>query len=90
MAHDEMIDRLTHAIVRYVNAHPNASDTLEGVARWWVASDAEHAPAALLQCALDVLTERHVLTRRLLPDGRRAYAASASRADDEIAEERED
>jgi hypothetical protein len=85
-----MIDRLTRAIVRYVNAHPNASDTLEGVARWWVASDAEHAPIDSLQHALDVLTEQHVLTRRVLPDGRQAYAASASRAEDGIAEERED
>jgi hypothetical protein len=85
VAHDEMINRLTRAIVGYVSAHPNASDTLEGVARWWVASDAEHAPVDVLQRALDLLTDRHVLTRRVLPDGRHTYAASASRADDEIA-----
>ena len=90
VAHEEMVDRLTRAIVRYVNAHPNASDTLEGVARWWVASDAERAPIDLLQRALDTLTDRHVLTRRVLPDGRQAYAASTSRTDDESAEERED
>jgi hypothetical protein len=90
VARDAMIDRLARAIVRYADAHPNASDTLEGVARWWVASDAEHAPADVLQRALDRLTDRHVLTRRVLPDGRRMYAVSTSRADPPTGEERED
>jgi hypothetical protein len=90
VAHDETIDRLMRAIVRYLDAHPNASDTLEGVARWWVASDAEHAPVDALQRALDLLTDRHVLTRRMLPAGRRSYAARTIRTDDDRAEERED
>jgi hypothetical protein len=89
VAHDETIERLAGAIARYVNAHPNASDTLEGVARWWVASEAEHAPLDALQRALDTLTDREILTRRVLPDGRRVYAARTRRAD-ETGEERED
>jgi phosphatidate phosphatase APP1 len=88
-AHDETIDRLARAIARYVRAHPNASDTLEGVARWWVASEAEHAPLDFLQRALDTLADQQVLSRRVLPDGRQVYAAQSS-ADHEIAEERED
>jgi hypothetical protein len=89
-AHDHTVERLARAIARYVDAHPNASDTLEGVARWWVAADAEQAPLDALQRALDALTDREVLTRRVLPDGRRVYAARTGRAGHDSVEERED
>jgi hypothetical protein len=90
VAHDETIDRLLRAIVRYVTAHPNASDTVEGVARWWVAADAEQVPLDVLRHALDLLTDRQVLTRRELRDGRHVYAVSTGRAEHETAQERED
>lgn len=75
-SHDESIERLARAIVRYVNAHPDASDTIEGVARWWVASEAEDVPVDVLERALDMLTERRVLTVRVLPDGRQMFTRS--------------
>lgn len=75
-SHVEAIERLARAIVRYVNAHPDASDTIEGVARWWVASEAEHVTVDLLERALDMLTERRVLTVRVLPDGRQVFRRS--------------
>ena len=69
---------LAGAITRYVALHPNASDTLEGVGRWWVASEAVTASPELLQRVLDELVDADVLTRRTLPDGRTIYAAGTS------------
>jgi hypothetical protein len=69
------VDRLAAAIARYVNDHPNASDTVEGVGRWWVPEDAVHASTEQLERALDLLVARRIVMRRALPDGRLVYTA---------------
>jgi hypothetical protein len=61
------------AVQRYLEAHPNAFDTAEGIRMWWLA-DLEPAPAAV-QAALDHLVERGIVVEKPLPDGRSGYAA---------------
>jgi hypothetical protein len=72
---DPVVDRLTAAIARYVSAHPNASDTAEGVGRWWVPEEAAHASAAQLEDSLERLVAQQVVMQRALPDGRLVYTA---------------
>jgi hypothetical protein len=59
-------------IRRYLAAHPNASDTVEGVHSWWLPN---RVPRATVQKALDALAEDEVVHRRELPDGNHIYAA---------------
>ena len=61
------------AVRRYLEAHPNAFDTAEGIRMWWLAG-LEPAPATV-QAALDHLVERGIAVERPLPDGRTGYAA---------------
>jgi hypothetical protein len=65
-------------IRRYLENHPNASDSLEGVQRWWLGEGAVEAPAPTVQQALDRLVKKGTAVKKLLPDGTVVYAASDS------------
>jgi hypothetical protein len=52
---------LQRRIVAYLAAHPQALDTLQGIARWWVESDPSAVEPALAQ-----LERRGIVRRRQL------------------------
>jgi hypothetical protein len=81
---DDIVDRLAAAIARYVSAHPNASDTVEGVGRWWVAEEAARARTEQVEQALERLITAQRLTRRTLPDGRPVYGARVMHTDEAL------
>jgi|KBSMisStandDraft_5_1062788.scaffolds.fasta_scaffold46211_5 Fe2+ or Zn2+ uptake regulation protein len=64
-------------IRRYLAAHPNASDTAEGVQTWWLP---QGVPDATVRKALDILVADGVVHTRELPDGNLIYAAQPGRA----------
>jgi hypothetical protein len=59
-------DRLKHqrlyqvviSILNYLLDHPNAKDTLEGVAKWWVGEDEELAKEALIFLQKEEVVEK--------------------------------
>jgi hypothetical protein len=62
------------AITQYVDSHPLASDTLAGIAEWWLPRDMR--PTSLeLEDALDELVVEGILRRRELPGGTKLYSA---------------
>jgi hypothetical protein len=63
-------------IRRYLANHPNASDSLEGVQRWWLGEGAVDAPDTAVQQALDRLVKKGTVTKKQLPDGTVVYAAN--------------
>ena len=67
-------------IGRYLASHPNASDSLEGVQRWWLGEGAVDAPGTTVQMALDRLVKKGSVVKKLLPDGTVVYAASPAAA----------
>jgi hypothetical protein len=54
-------------IARYLRAHPDAADTLDGAAHWWI-----NRPASLdvMELAMKMLEQAKVVQRYILPDGR--------------------
>jgi hypothetical protein len=58
---------IARAVLRYLETHPEAKDTLEGIARWWLErerserllEDVERAVALLLSSDLVLETRRH-------------------------------
>lgn len=46
---------IADTIDRYLVSCPEASETVEGVARWWLARQRYNDSLELVQCALDVL-----------------------------------
>jgi len=64
---------LCDAILRYLRTHPQAADSPEGIAQWWVAGGgAGPSPGAVL-AALDQLVAAHRISRLSLADGRTLY-----------------
>lgn len=71
-------DELVRAILDYLNSHPHAADSAQGVACWWLGAHAGQAPLPRVQAALDALVARQALRQELLPDGTRLYSAHAA------------
>ncbi len=60
-------------ILRYLREHPEAADSLEGIASWWLPASAYSQPSETVQRALDRLVEERRITRIHLADGRTLY-----------------
>ena len=61
-------------IERYVDDHPRAADTAEGIRGWWLAPQRQGDSIQDVETALDYLVERKILSRVLLADGSVIYA----------------
>jgi hypothetical protein len=68
-------------IEQYIALHPGAADTADGIQRWWLSRQLADESAAMLAEALVCLTDRGVIARTTLPDGRTLYAAPRRRRD---------
>ncbi len=72
------VSDIASAIRRYLADHPNASDSLEGVQRWWLGEGAVEAPGPTVQQALDQLVKKGTVVNKMLPDGTVVYAGGGS------------
>lgn len=54
-------------IARYLRAHPDAADTLEGAAHWWLR---QQPTLDVMERAMNLLEQVNVVERHLLPGGR--------------------
>jgi hypothetical protein len=70
--HGRDVEDIARELERYVDRHPAAADTVDGIARWWLAGPVR-PPLSDVEAALDVLVRRGVLSRRPLPDGNAVY-----------------
>jgi hypothetical protein len=64
---DGHIERIAHEIERYLVAHPEAADTVSGIAQWWLVGEDE--ALADVERALESLVRRRVVAQKRLPDG---------------------
>ncbi len=64
---------LCDAILLYLQTHPQAADSLEGVARWWVRTEGPPPIAEEVLEALDLLVDAGHIARLSLADGRTLY-----------------
>lgn len=62
------------AVLGYIGAHPNAADTLDGIARWWLPQQRYVTAQARIQAALERLVADGSLQLRRLPDGTALYS----------------
>ena len=70
---------LVHEISSYLTRHPEARDTVEGIAEWWLLRQQIHDQTAAVRAALEQLVlEDLVLERRGL-DGRAFYQLNRSK-----------
>lgn len=59
---DDQLTEVVDAILRYLNSHPDAADTSEGIAKWWLPAelrvDAETVHSALARLEAQRLVHR--------------------------------
>ena len=66
-------------ILRYLQHHPEAADTAEGIARWWLGGRRYEDSLARVQEAMPALVERGLVEKQTLPDGADVYRAGRSK-----------
>lgn len=61
---DEHLTEVVEAILRYLHSHPDAADTIEGIARWWMPEkwciDARTVLSALARLEAQGLVHRRI------------------------------
>lgn len=72
---DQETERMVREIEGYLAAHPQASDSLEGVAGWWLRGQDHDASIETVRTALNELVRRGVVEQHLLPDGQSVFVA---------------
>jgi len=62
------------SVLGYLDAHPDAADTLDGIITWWLPLQRYENARARIERVLAHLVDRGVLRRDRLPDGAELYA----------------
>jgi hypothetical protein len=75
-----VIETTAAAIERYLGSRPHAADTVEGIARLWLARQYYDDSVDMVQCALDLLVERGVVERLTLSGGKYMYRKAPDNA----------
>jgi hypothetical protein len=73
---DEKRAAACRAVLDYLARNPRASDSLSGIATWWLRGAGVRVTDAALESALESLVEDGRILRRPLPDGTVLYAAA--------------
>jgi Fe2+ or Zn2+ uptake regulation protein len=60
-------------ILRYLQDHPEAADSLDGIASWWLPQSGHSVSIESVQAALVQLVEEHRIARIHLADGRTLF-----------------
>jgi hypothetical protein len=64
---------LCQGILHYLHEHPEAADSLEGIASWWLPPTAYSVTTDAVEEALAMLVATHRIARIDLADGRTLY-----------------
>ena len=73
---DELARAIAEAIEGYLAQHPDAGDSLEGIAGWWLSADLQGASPLCVQRALDSLVDAGVVKATELEAGVVIYSRS--------------
>lgn len=75
---DQDIDKNVLAVAKeiqsYLDKHPNAADSAEGVMRWWLSQQRFEESMQIVQAALELLVSKGNVDRAVTPGGRAVYS----------------
>lgn len=74
MADAAGVEAVAGEIGRYLDAHPDAADTVDGVLQFWLPPAFASVSRETVERALDVLAARREIVRRTHADGTVIYA----------------
>jgi hypothetical protein len=67
---------LAQGILHYLREHPEAADSLEGIASWWLPPSTYFVTMETVQMALDQMVAENQIARIDLADGRTLYQSA--------------
>jgi len=70
---DADVMTIVQHLSRYLRQHPEACDTPEGIARWWLDADPAPVPVAMVESALGWMSACGVVESSHAADGRVRY-----------------
>jgi hypothetical protein len=76
---EQLAEEVADEILAYLDVHPDAADTLEGVVQWWIVQQRYLRGLHAVGRALDGLVARGEVERVPGPDGRPLYRAGPAR-----------
>jgi hypothetical protein len=74
---DARITRVAEAILRYLARHPDAADSEQGIAAWWMPAVGLETSVDEVAAALEWLHRGDEIERQAMPDGRVIYRSIA-------------
>jgi len=76
MSDKEVINtrHVAHEIQKYLQDHPNAADTLEGITIWWLSRIRLEEATEVIKKALEVLERQGMVTKTVTVDGKEIYS----------------
>jgi len=70
---DQDVERIAQEIERYLQSNPNAADSVEGIAKWWLPRQRYVEATGFVQMALDLLVARGRIGKIYTCDGSYIY-----------------
>jgi hypothetical protein len=64
---------VAEVVLEYLQAHPQAADTVEGISAWWLGTSRRGPRAGAVIDALAALVARGAVTRETTPAGETVY-----------------
>ncbi|MEW8492457.1 MAG: transcriptional repressor [Candidatus Thiodiazotropha taylori] len=71
---EEQVRNVAAMILRYLQKHPQASDTAEGITRWWVMRQRYENSVQTVKQALAILVQDGALEGHQLAQGKVVYS----------------
>ena len=64
---------VSQVVLEYLQAHPQAAETVEGISAWWLGTSRRGPRVAAVVEALEALVARGTVTRETTPAGETVY-----------------
>jgi hypothetical protein len=77
---DTAVETLAAEILRYLQSHRRAADSVDGIAQWWIKQQRLEETLEQVQAALDRLVEEQLVEAKEGGSGRKVYALVERRA----------
>lgn len=75
---DSDVQQIADYIECYLNEHPNAADTIEGITKWWFSTYKIEVSSLIVQQALGYLLSRSVVKCNVNFSGNKIYSSNKS------------
>lgn len=78
MPDEEIVNvmHIAHEIEKYLQDHPKAADSLEGITKWWLSRIHVEETTEVIKKALEVLEQQGIVTKTVSVSSRDIYSCS--------------